>query len=44
MLATPEQDRSLQYGSEVEAVRGLFEGVRAQDVVEEVLEGVEVPV
>ena len=44
MLAAPEDDRSLQYGSDVRAVRELFEGLRPEDIVDEVLEEVEVPV
>ncbi|KAL2135203.1 hypothetical protein VTI74DRAFT_9409 [Chaetomium olivicolor] len=39
----PNRERSVQWGSEVELVRGLLEGVGAEEVVEEVLQLVAVP-
>ena len=33
----------MQYGSEVAAVREMLEGVTVEGIIEEVLEGVEVP-
>jgi len=43
VLATAETERSLQWGSDPEAVRKLLEGVRVEDVIEDVLTSVETP-
>jgi len=43
VLTTAEGERSMQWGSEVEAVRDLLEGVTVGEVLEEVLAEVEVP-
>ncbi|KAK3078857.1 hypothetical protein LTS18_006455 [Coniosporium uncinatum] len=42
-LTTPENERSMQWGSSVEVVRDLLEGVTVGDVIEDVLAEVEVP-
>lgn len=42
-IVTPEQERSVQWGSTVEAVRDMLEGVTTEEVIEEVLVAVEVP-
>lgn len=39
----PENERSMQWGSSVEAVRALLDGITVGDVIEEVLQTVEVP-
>ncbi|KAL5385120.1 hypothetical protein DPSP01_004932 [Paraphaeosphaeria sporulosa] len=41
-ITTPENERSLQWGSSLDAVRAVLEGVTPDDVVEEVLQSVEV--
>ncbi|KAK4546410.1 hypothetical protein LTR36_002087 [Oleoguttula mirabilis] len=43
VLATAETERSLQWGSDPEAVRELLEGLTAEDVIEDVLGSVETP-
>ncbi|KAF2762705.1 hypothetical protein EJ05DRAFT_491055 [Pseudovirgaria hyperparasitica] len=43
VLTTPEGDRSIQWGSSIDAVRELLDGVTARDVIDEILETVEVP-
>lgn len=43
ILVSPDDERSLQWGSSVEAVRELLENVTVHDVIEEVLRTVEVP-
>ncbi|KAG9200552.1 hypothetical protein G6514_006894 [Epicoccum nigrum] len=43
VITAPENERSLQWGSSLEAVKAVLDGVTADDVVEEVLESVEVP-
>jgi hypothetical protein len=43
VLAAPEQERSLQWGSTVDAVAEILRGVTIEDVIEEVLESVETP-
>jgi hypothetical protein len=43
VLATAETERSLQWGSDPEAVRGLLEGVTVEDAIEDVLGSVETP-
>lgn len=42
-ITLPENERSLQWGSSLEAVKAVLDGVTADDVVEEVLQSVEVP-
>jgi len=42
-ITTPENERSMQWGSSLEAVKAVLEGVTVEDVIEEVLESVEVP-
>jgi len=42
-ITTPERERSMQWGSSLEAVKTVLEGVTVQDVIEEVLESVETP-
>ena len=44
MIVAAENERSMQYGSDLAAVRTLLAGYDAERVVEEVLGGVEVPV
>ena len=39
----PENERSMQWGSSVEAVRTVLDGITVDDVIEEVLQTVEVP-
>jgi hypothetical protein len=43
-LASPEQERSMQYGSDIEAVREILEGLTTEVVIDTVLETVECPV
>ncbi|KAL9116944.1 MAG: hypothetical protein Q9187_006523 [Circinaria calcarea] len=42
-IVAPEHERSMQYGSDLTAVAALLEGVTAEQVIEEVLAMVEVP-
>jgi hypothetical protein len=44
-VVKPENERSMQWGSDLDAVATLLEGIRAEDVIEEVLgtSGAEVP-
>lgn len=42
-ITAPENERSMQWGSSLEAVKAVLDGVSADDVVEEVLQSVEVP-
>lgn len=42
-ICKPENERSMQYGSDLKAVSALLEDMTAADVVEEVLEAVEAP-
>ncbi|KAH7342776.1 hypothetical protein BKA65DRAFT_504748 [Rhexocercosporidium sp. MPI-PUGE-AT-0058] len=44
-IVQPEKERSMQWGSDLEAISALLEGVGAEDVIEEVLgtAGAEVP-
>ena len=42
-ICTPENERSMQYGSELVAVAALLDGVKAEQVIEEVLVAVEAP-
>lgn len=43
ILTVPERDRSLQYGSELAAVKAMLEGVTPEVVIEGVLTAVEAP-
>ncbi|KAK7612145.1 hypothetical protein JOL62DRAFT_499797 [Phyllosticta paracitricarpa] len=43
VLTTPENERSLQWGSDIEAVRQVLDGVVVEDVIDDVLSQVEVP-
>lgn len=43
IITVPENERSLQWGSSLEAVKAVLAGVTADEVVEEVLQSVEVP-
>ena len=43
VITTPEDERSMQWGSNLEAVRELLEGVTPENVIEDILESVEVP-
>lgn len=44
-IASPEKERSMQYGSDLDAIREILEGVGPEDVIEDVLgsTGAEVP-
>ncbi|MCJ1430242.1 hypothetical protein MMC29_008159 [Sticta canariensis] len=42
-ITTPENERSMQYGSDLAAITALLKGVTAEQVVEEVLVAVEAP-
>lgn len=42
-ITAPENERSIQWGSSLDAVKAVLEGVTPDDVVEEVLQSVEVP-
>jgi hypothetical protein len=42
-LCDPEKERSLQYGSDLEAVQEAMEALTPDDVIETVLAGVETP-
>jgi MoxR-like ATPase len=43
VIVDPEDEMSLQWGSEVEAVREYLDGMTGEDVIEDVLERVETP-
>ncbi|OAL46663.1 hypothetical protein IQ07DRAFT_137516 [Pyrenochaeta sp. DS3sAY3a] len=43
VITSPEDERSMQWGSSVEAVKAVLDGVTVDDVIEEVLQSVEVP-
>ncbi|CAO2655106.1 Nn.00g101700.m01.CDS01 [Neocucurbitaria sp. VM-36] len=43
VITKPENERSMQWGSSLEAVKAVLEGVTVEDVIEEVLQSVEVP-
>lgn len=43
VLATPQTERSLLWGSDPEAIRELLEGVTVEDVIEDVLASIETP-
>ena len=42
-IVPPERERSMQWGSDLPAVKALLEGVQPEDVVEEVLGMVDAP-
>ena len=42
-ITTPENERSMQYGSDLAAVAAMLEGFTPEQVIEEVLAAVEVP-
>jgi hypothetical protein len=44
-IVSPEKERSMQWGSDVDAVAALLDGIGAEDVIEEVLgtSGAEAP-
>ncbi|KAL8653738.1 MAG: hypothetical protein Q9210_001925 [Variospora velana] len=43
VLTVPDRERSLQYGSDLAAVRAYLDGMSAEAIVEDVLESVETP-
>ena len=43
MLVKPERECSLQWGSSMEAVRALLQGVTVDEVIEEVLGNIDTP-
>ncbi|EAT82451.1 hypothetical protein SNOG_10116 [Parastagonospora nodorum SN15] len=43
LITEPEDERSMQWGSSLEAVKAVLDGVTEEDVIEEVLQSVEVP-
>ncbi|KXL48166.1 hypothetical protein M433DRAFT_63337 [Acidomyces richmondensis BFW] len=43
VLATPETERSLQWGSDPEAIRTMLDGLTIDDVIEDVLASVDTP-
>ncbi|KZF26619.1 hypothetical protein L228DRAFT_279793 [Xylona heveae TC161] len=43
LIATPENERSMQWGSELDAVAALLDGVGPEDVIEDVLAAVDQP-
>jgi hypothetical protein len=43
VITSPERERSMQWGSSLEAVKAVLEGVTPEDVIEEVLQSVEAP-
>ncbi|KAF2706010.1 hypothetical protein K504DRAFT_387494 [Pleomassaria siparia CBS 279.74] len=43
VITSAEKERSMRWGSSLEAVKAVLEGVTPEDVVEEVLQSVEVP-
>lgn len=42
-ICSPEKERSMQYGSDLEAVHKAMEGLTPDDVIEAVLNSVECP-
>lgn len=42
-ITTPENERSMQYGSELSAVVSMLDGMTAEKVIEEVIVAVEAP-
>lgn len=43
VITAPEDERSMQWGSSLEAVKAVLDGVTEEEVIEEVLQSVEVP-
>ena len=43
VLAAPEDERSMQWGSSLDAVKAMLDGVTPDDVVDDVLQSVEPP-
>ncbi|KAF2004323.1 hypothetical protein P154DRAFT_572363 [Amniculicola lignicola CBS 123094] len=43
IITSPENERSMQWGSSLDAVKAVLDGVTPEDVIEEVLQSVEVP-
>jgi hypothetical protein len=43
-IVAPERERSMQWGSDLPAIRAVLEGVGPEDVIEDVLESVTAPV
>ena len=43
VITAPENERSMQYGSQLAAVAALLDGVTPQQIIEEVIESVEAP-
>lgn len=43
IITKPEDERSMQWGSSIEAVKAVLDGVTVDDIIEEVLQSVEVP-
>ncbi|OAL05195.1 hypothetical protein IQ06DRAFT_212865 [Phaeosphaeriaceae sp. SRC1lsM3a] len=43
VITAPENERSMQWGSSLEAVKAVLDGVTVEDVIEEVLQSVEPP-
>jgi MoxR-like ATPase len=43
IITTPENERSMQWGSDIEVVKELLDGLTVEDILEEVLESVESP-
>lgn len=42
-ITSPQNERSMQYGSELAAVTSMLEGITPEHVIEEVLTAVEMP-
>ena len=43
VLATADTERSLQWGSDPQAVKEMLEGVTVEDAIEDVIDSVETP-
>jgi hypothetical protein len=43
VITTPENERSTQWGSSIEAVAELLDGITVEDIIEDVLRSVEAP-
>lgn len=43
VITTPEDERSMQYGSDLTAVAALLEGITPEAIMDEVLASVEAP-
>ena len=42
-IAAPEHERSMQYGSDLDVVASMLDGLTSEDIVDEVLSIVEAP-